>query len=79
MRGKIFLGGLIFGNTACNGHVQTLRLLGTHSILLELYVNTSTAATSRFLSRVSTLTRVTDVAILSVGLSVTFRYQKKTA
>ena len=78
MRGKIFLGGLIFGNTACNGHVQTLRLLGTHSILLELYVNTSTAATSRFLSR-STLTRVTDVAILSVGLSVTFRYQKKTA
>ena len=78
MRGKIFLGGLIFGNTACNGHVQTLRLLGTHSILLELYVNTSTAATSRFLSR-STLTRVTDVAILSVGLSVTFRYQMKTA
>jgi len=34
---------------------------------------------SAFLSRVSTLTRNIDIAILSVRPSVTFRYQMKTA
>ena len=34
---------------------------------------------SRFISRVSILTRDTDIANMSVRLSVTFGYQMKTA
>ena len=42
-------------------------------------VDTSIDYGVSFLSRVSTLTRDIDIAILSVCPSVTFRYQMKTA
>jgi len=42
-------------------------------------IKISKKSITQFLSRVSILTRDTDIANLSVGLSVTFRYQMKTA
>jgi len=41
--------------------------------------NVNRMAKYKFLLRVSTLTRDTDIAILSVRLSVTLRYSMKTA
>ena len=44
-----------------------------------MHVTSWVATYLPLLSRVSTLTRDIDIAILSVRLSVTFRYQMKTA
>ena len=57
----------------CNrrGHYDIVCAMGMHVCLLEM--------PEQFLSRVSTLTRDNDIAILSVRLSVTRWYCIKTA